>query len=116
VGNKPDQLFLRCINVLNDILDGFDNQAVMTSTLKDLIGVLHDPELPYSEATAILSTLSEHLPARLKDSIRVAIDTKGIRQEFPAVLLYVSRGSLNIICRIMFFPETEQCSARNRVR
>jgi acetyl-CoA carboxylase / biotin carboxylase 1 len=88
VGNKPDQLLLRCINVLNDILDGFDNQAVMTSTLKDLIGVLHDPELPHSETTAILSTLSGRLPARLEDSIRAAIDsvkTKGSRQEFPAV-------------------------------
>jgi Acetyl-CoA carboxylase, central region len=62
----------------------------MTSTLKDLIGVLHDPGLPYSETTTILSTLSERLPARLEDNIRAAIDavkTKGTRQEFPAVLV-----------------------------
>jgi acetyl-CoA carboxylase/biotin carboxylase 1 len=88
VGNKPDQRLVRCISVLNDILDGFDNQAIMSSTLKDLIEVLHDPELPYSEVTAILSTLSGRMPAKLEDSIRAAIDaakSKGDRQEFPAV-------------------------------
>src|ERR1700722_9342364 len=88
VGNKPDQRLVRCISVLNDILDGFDNQAVMSSTLKDLIEVLHDPELPYSEVTAILSTLSGRMPAKLEDSIRAAIDaakSKGDRQEFPAM-------------------------------
>jgi acetyl-CoA carboxylase/biotin carboxylase 1 len=35
--------------VLNDILDGYDNQAIMHSTLKDLIDTLHDSGLPYSE-------------------------------------------------------------------
>ena len=39
IGNKPYQRFLRCIGILNDILDGFDNQAIMASTLKDLIDV-----------------------------------------------------------------------------
>jgi acetyl-CoA carboxylase/biotin carboxylase 1 len=90
VGNKPDQRLVQCLNVLNDILDGFDNQAIMSATLKDLIKVLHDQDLPYSEVTAILSTLSGRMPSRLEDSIRVAIDAaraKGDRQEFPAVRL-----------------------------
>jgi acetyl-CoA carboxylase / biotin carboxylase 1 len=88
VGNKPHQRLLRCVGILNDILDGFDNQAIMTSTVKDLIDVLHDPELPYSEVSAILSTLSGRMPSKLEDDIRVAIDTaksKGEGQEFPAV-------------------------------
>src|ERR1700675_886597 len=75
VGNKVDQRLRRCLGVLNDILDGFDNQAIMASTLKDLIAVLHEPDLPYSEVTTILSTLSGRMPSKLEDSIRSAIDS-----------------------------------------
>lgn len=88
VGNKPDQRLIRCVSILSDILDGFDNQAIMASTLKDLIDVLHEPELPYSEITAILSSLSGRMPAKLEESIRAAIDAakgKGDGHEFPAV-------------------------------
>jgi len=87
-GNKPDQRLVRCLGVLNDILDGFDNQAVMSATLKDLFQLLHEPDLPYSEMNAILSTLSGRLPTKLEDSIRSALDiakTKGDGQEFPAM-------------------------------
>lgn len=88
VGNKPHQRYVRCIGILHDILDGFDNQAVMASTLKDLIDSLHDPELPFSEVIAILSTLSGRIPVKLEESIRHVIDaakTKGDNAEFPAV-------------------------------
>ncbi|KAI6042033.1 acetyl-CoA carboxylase [Pisolithus marmoratus] len=88
VGNKPYQRYLRCTGTLNDILEGYDNQAIMASTFKELIEVLHDSELPYSEVNAILSALSGRMPSRLEDGIRAAIDTaksKGDAQEFPAV-------------------------------
>ncbi|KAF8892047.1 acetyl CoA carboxylase [Infundibulicybe gibba] len=88
IGNKPNQRLIRCQGVLGDILDGFDNQAVMATTLKDLTDVLHDPDLPYSEVNAILSSLSGRMPAKLEDSIRSALDTarvKGDSQEFPAI-------------------------------
>ncbi|KAF9005958.1 acetyl CoA carboxylase [Cyathus striatus] len=87
-GNKPHQRLNRCIGVLNDILDGYDNQTVMTSTLKELIEVLHDSELPYSEINAILSSLSGRLPSKLEDSFRAVMDiskAKGTDHEFPAV-------------------------------
>jgi acetyl-CoA carboxylase/biotin carboxylase 1 len=88
VGNKTHQRLNRSMGILCDILDGFDNQAIMASTLKDLIDVLHEPELPYSEVTAILSSLSGRMPAKLEESIRAAIDSakaKGEGHEFPAV-------------------------------
>ncbi|KAJ7334069.1 acetyl-CoA carboxylase [Mycena albidolilacea] len=88
IGNKPHQRLARCVSTLEDILDGFDNQAVMASTFKDLIDVLHEPDLPYSETTAILSSLSGRMPAKLEESIRSTIDSakaKGPAQEFPAV-------------------------------
>lgn len=88
IGNKTYQRFVRCIATLNDILEGYDNQAIMASTFKDLIEVLHDPELPYSEVNAILSALSGRMPTRLEEGIRGAIDvakSKSDAHEFPAV-------------------------------
>ncbi|KAF8500519.1 acetyl CoA carboxylase [Gautieria morchelliformis] len=87
VGSKPHQRFYYCLDILNNILDGYDNQAIMASTLKDLIEVLRDPELPFSEVLSILSTLSGRMPSKLEESIRMAIDsskTKSTVREFPA--------------------------------
>jgi acetyl-CoA carboxylase / biotin carboxylase 1 len=87
-GNKPHQKLAYCLGILNDILDGFDNQAIMASTFKDLLDVLNDPELPFSQTSAILSTLSGRMPQKLEDSVRSAIDsarTKTESLEFPAV-------------------------------
>ena len=87
-GNKPRQRLTRCLTVLRDILDGYDNQAIMLSTLKDLVDVLREKDLPYSEISAILSSLSGRMPSKLEDSIRSAIDiakAKRDNQEFPAL-------------------------------
>ncbi|EMD38813.1 hypothetical protein CERSUDRAFT_112545 [Gelatoporia subvermispora B] len=85
VGNKPHQRLHFYLGILNDILDGYDNQAIMTPTFKDLISVLENPELPFAEVTAILSTLSGRMPAKLEDGIRSAIETAKAKGEFPAV-------------------------------
>ncbi|KAH9951182.1 acetyl CoA carboxylase [Amylocystis lapponica] len=87
VGNKAHQRLHHYLSILGDILDGFDNQAVMATTFKDLITVLENPDLPFSEFTAILSTLSGRMPAKLEDGVRAAIETahsKGDAAEFPA--------------------------------
>ena len=87
-GNKPHQRLDYYLGILNDILDGFDNQAIMAQTLKDLLDALNDPELPFSQTSSILSTLSGRIPQKLEDSIRAAIDSarsKGEGPEFPAV-------------------------------
>lgn len=87
IGNKPHQRMNQYLNILNDILEGYDNQAIMASTFKDLLAALENPELPFSEVSAILSALSGRMPAKLEDSIRVAIDAargKGGASEFPA--------------------------------
>ncbi|PCH36265.1 acetyl CoA carboxylase [Wolfiporia cocos MD-104 SS10] len=88
IGNKPHQRLNHYLGILNDILDGYDNQAIMAQTFKDLISVLENPELPFTEVSAILSTLSGRMPAKLEDSIRAAIETahgKGDAPEFPAM-------------------------------
>jgi acetyl-CoA carboxylase / biotin carboxylase 1 len=87
IGNKPHQRLTKCLNILNDILDGFDNQSIMAPTFKELIAALHDPELPYSEVNAILSALAGRIPSKLEDTIRAAMEvakSKGDGHEFPA--------------------------------
>ncbi|KAG6370293.1 acetyl-CoA carboxylase [Boletus reticuloceps] len=66
VGNWPYQRFVRCMGTLNDILEGYDNQAATASTFKDLTEVVPDPDLPYSEASSILSTLSGRTSSKLE--------------------------------------------------
>ncbi|BGO92724.1 hypothetical protein NBRC10512_003896 [Rhodotorula toruloides] len=74
VGNKPHQRFAYLKDVLSNILMGYDNQAVMQSSIKELISVLRNPELPYGEANAVLSTLSGRIPAKLEQTLRQYID------------------------------------------
>ncbi|KAK7060862.1 acetyl-coenzyme-A carboxylase [Paramarasmius palmivorus] len=88
IGNKPHQRLVQCVGILNDILDGFDNQAIMASTVKELIDVLRDGDLPYSEIYAILSSLSGRIPSRLEETLRSALEAaKSKGQEFPAIRL-----------------------------
>jgi acetyl-CoA carboxylase/biotin carboxylase 1 len=72
---------------MNDILDGFDNQSIMAATFKELISVLHDPELPYAETNTVLASLSGRISPKVEESIRSAMDTakaKSAGHDFPA--------------------------------
>ena len=89
VGSKPHQRFAYCKSILQDVLDGYDNQSQVQATLKDLLTVLRDPELPYSEAFAVLSTLSGRMPAKLDATVRATLEAahnKGA--EFPSPKLH----------------------------
>lgn len=73
------------LKILYNFLDGYDNPPMVQSTLKDLITVLQDPELPYDQATAILSTLPGRLPAKLEASIRSTSEDAHLKDsEFPS--------------------------------
>lgn len=85
IGSKPHQRLAAILSVLYSTLDGFDNQAIMNTTLKDLLEVLRDPELPYTDANAILSTLSGRMNPKLEEQIRATIErASSAGQEFPA--------------------------------
>jgi acetyl-CoA carboxylase/biotin carboxylase 1 len=86
IGNKPHQRFVYLKEILANILSGYDNQSIMQATIKELIAVLRNPELPYGEANAILSTLSGRLPAGLETSLRTTIDNAHANStaEFPS--------------------------------
>ena len=85
VGTKAAQKFLLLHNILRNILDGFDNQVIMASTLKELIAVLRDPELPYSEWNAQFSALHSRMPQRLYATFTQIVErAKSRKAEFPA--------------------------------
>lgn len=86
IGSKSHQKLAWHLSILNNILDGFDNQSIMSSTLKELLEVLRSPELPFTDASAILATLSGRMPAKLEEQVRSTVDkAKAGSQEFPAV-------------------------------
>ncbi|KAK3302684.1 acetyl-CoA carboxylase [Chaetomium strumarium] len=85
VGSKPHQRFTVLYNTLRDILLGFDNQIVMLATLKDLIDVLRDPKLPYSEFSSQFSALHARMPHKLDAQLTQVLERATQRQsEFPA--------------------------------
>ncbi|KAH7094196.1 acetyl-CoA carboxylase [Auriculariales sp. MPI-PUGE-AT-0066] len=89
-GNKPHQLLERNLDILNNILDGYDNAALMSTTVRDLVAVLRDPELPFYTASTILSTLSGRMPAKLEEQVRAAMDAAKAKTpagEFPGARL-----------------------------
>jgi len=85
LGNKPPQRFAFLLSVLQNILNGFDNQVIMQSSLKELIQVLRDPELPYGEWNSQASALHSRMPQRLDAALEQILDrAQSRKQEFPA--------------------------------
>ncbi|KAJ2988249.1 hypothetical protein NUW58_g4081 [Xylaria curta] len=87
-GNKPAQRFNRLYAILQNILMGFDNSVIMQQTLKEMIEVLRDPELPYGEWSAHHSALHSRMPQKLDATFTQVIDRSKARgTEFPAKTL-----------------------------
>ena len=85
IGSKPPQRFAQLHSILTNILQGFDNQVIMASTLKELIEVLRDPELPYGEWNAHASALHARMPSKLDTQFTQIVDRSKARGvEFPA--------------------------------
>lgn len=85
LGNKPPQRFTFLYNILRDILQGFDNQVIMSQSLKELIQVLRDPELPYGEWNAQASALHARMPQKLDSTFEQIVERSHSRgSEFPA--------------------------------
>jgi acetyl-CoA carboxylase / biotin carboxylase 1 len=96
VGNKPPQRFALLHSILQNILLGFDNQVLMASTLKELVKVLRDPELPYGEWQAQSSALHSRTPQKLDTQLGQIVDKAHSRKtEFPAKQL---QKTINKFC------------------
>ncbi|CAI5755652.1 unnamed protein product [Candida verbasci] len=84
-GSKPVHKFQHYSTILKNILAGYDNQVIMNSTLKKIINVLKDKELPYSEWKQFISALHSRLPAKLDEALNTLIErTQSRGAEFPA--------------------------------
>ncbi|OOF92423.1 hypothetical protein ASPCADRAFT_8702 [Aspergillus carbonarius ITEM 5010] len=85
VGNKPPQRFFLLHSILENILKGYDNQVIMNATLKELVDVLRDPDLPYGEWNAQSSALHSRMPQKLDSQLQNVVDRARARKaEFPA--------------------------------
>ncbi|CAG7971540.1 unnamed protein product [Penicillium salamii] len=85
LGNKPSQRFFLLHSILENILRGFDNQVIMGTTLKDLVEVLRNPDLPYGEWNAQSSALHSRMPQKLDAQLQALVDkAKARKAEFPA--------------------------------
>ena len=85
VGNKPPQRFELLHGILRNILNGFDNQVIMASTLKEMVEVLRDPELPFGQWNAQFSALHARMPSKLDSSFTQIVDRARARKlEFPS--------------------------------
>lgn len=84
-GDKPTQRYSRYISTLNHILDGWDNQVIMATTLKELLEVLKDPQLPYGEWEMAFAALSSRMPPALDSKFNTIIQRSLHRHsDFPA--------------------------------
>ncbi|KAF2790753.1 hypothetical protein K505DRAFT_250517 [Melanomma pulvis-pyrius CBS 109.77] len=84
MGNKPPQRYAYSSGVLESTLKGYDNQVIMQSTLKELVEVLRDPELPYGEWNAQASALHARMPQKLDTTLSQIVDRANSRKlEFP---------------------------------
>ncbi|EGY22236.1 hypothetical protein VD0002_g8026 [Verticillium dahliae] len=88
VGNKPAQRFSVLYNILKNILLGYDNSVIMAATLKELVEVLRNPELPYSEWNAQFAALHSRMPQKLDAQFGQIVErAKSRHVEFPAKAL-----------------------------
>ncbi|ROT38258.1 acetyl-CoA carboxylase [Sodiomyces alkalinus F11] len=85
VGTKPAQRFSVLYGILKNILLGYDNSVIMAPTLKELIGVLRNPELPYSEWNAQFAAMHSRMPNKLDAQLAQIVERSKARQsDFPA--------------------------------
>ena len=85
VGDKPPQRYQLLYSILQNILLGFDNQVLMSGTLKGLVEVLRDPDLPYGEWNSQFFALTSRMPQKLAAQFSQMIDRSRARKaEFPA--------------------------------
>lgn len=84
-GTKPVHNFHQYAAILRNILEGYDNQVIMNTTLRALCEVLKDKHLPYSEWNQQASAIHSRLPAKLDEQLSALIErTESRDADFPA--------------------------------
>lgn len=101
-GTKSVHKFQLYSSILRHILAGYDNQVIMKPTLKSLIEILKDRELPFSEWQQQVSALHSRIPIKLDEALNSLIERTSSRNaDFPA------RQILKLIQKTAADPETD---------
>lgn len=84
-GTQSVHRYHKYLSILRNILAGYDDQMVMDSTIRNLVEVLREKDLPYSEWNHKISALHSRLPPKLDQSLGELVDRSQKRSaEFPA--------------------------------
>ncbi|KAG0240329.1 acetyl-coenzyme-A carboxylase [Actinomortierella wolfii] len=84
-GAKPHQRFRELKQILDNTMEGYDNQALIQPTLKEIFEVLQNRELPYLEFNEVFAALSGRIPAKLELSLHAEIEqSMRTNEQFPA--------------------------------
>ncbi|CEP61144.1 acetyl-CoA carboxylase ACC1 LALA0_S02e07712g [Lachancea lanzarotensis] len=87
-GTKPAHKFKSLVSTLENILNGYDNQVIMNASLQQLIEVLRNPQLPYSEWKMQSSALHSRLPIKLDEQLEQLVHRSLARKaQFPSTQL-----------------------------
>ncbi|KAG0277801.1 acetyl-coenzyme-A carboxylase [Linnemannia exigua] len=99
-GAKPHQRYRELRLILDNAMDGYDNQALVQPTLKEIFEVLQTPELPYLEFNEVFASLSGRIPPKLEISLHQEVDQSMKNHEhFPARTL---QALIDSHCRANF--------------
>ncbi|KAG0050037.1 acetyl-coenzyme-A carboxylase, partial [Linnemannia elongata] len=99
-GAKPHQRYRELRLILDNAMDGYDNQALVQPTLKEIFEVLQTPELPYLEFNEVFAALSGRIPPKLEISLHQEVDQSMKNHEhFPARTL---QALIDAHCRANF--------------
>ena len=74
VGTRPHQRFEHVRRILYDVLDGYDQEAVMFDALREYMHVMQLPELAYAQFESVLASLAGRVPAALERTVYARLD------------------------------------------
>lgn len=113
-GTKLVHRFEYFSRILHNILAGYDNQVVMSTSLQNVIEVLKDKELPFSEWSLQVSALHSRLPQKLDHALSALIErAKSRNADFPSrqilklIQKQISEGESDITLVEVVRPLTE---------
>lgn len=74
IGSKLDQQFDAKYGVLQNVMAGYDNRIILSSTFRDMIAILRDSKLPYAQWNARFSALHSRIPPAFDSALRDIVE------------------------------------------
>ncbi|KAJ1977442.1 acetyl-coenzyme-A carboxylase [Dimargaris xerosporica] len=84
VGDKPHQRFRMVKQLLDWVLDGYDNQSLVPAGIHELTELLQNGELPYQEFSEIFAVIQSRLPPSLSTDLKTCY-SDALHQSLPTM-------------------------------